>query len=302
MKKILGLGPLFIVIAASLWALDGVLRISLYSLPPATIVFYEHLFGFVILSFIFFKWIKDLKKMTRKEWIGIAIVSLFSGALGTIFYTLALQKVNFISYSVVVLLQQQLQPIWAILAASLLLKEKVSKKFLFWTVIALISVYFVTFKDLTFNLQTGQGALIAALLALGAGFMWGSSTAVSKLVLKKVSFLTATAERFFLAPIFALGFVILQNQTSSLFALNTQQITTLIVIALSTGMVSLVIYYYGLKKTSARVSAICEMAFPITAVLIDYFYFHKTLSPTQIMGIFFLIFAVFKVSQQNKKA
>ena len=41
MKKLLSFGPIFIVIAAVLWALDGVLRISLYSLPPAVIVFYE---------------------------------------------------------------------------------------------------------------------------------------------------------------------------------------------------------------------------------------------------------------------
>jgi len=61
--------------------------------------------------------------MSKKEWLAIALVSLFSGALGTIFYTSALGKVNYIQFSVVVLLQQ-LQPIWAILAAYFLLKEK----------------------------------------------------------------------------------------------------------------------------------------------------------------------------------
>src|SRR3989344_993138 len=127
-QKLKTFGPIFIVVAAILWALDGVLRISLYSLPPAVIVFYEHLFGFVVLLFIFFKWIGDLRKMTKKEWIAILAVSLFSGALGTIFYTSALQKVNFLPFSVVVLLQQQLQPIWAIAAASILLKEKITKR------------------------------------------------------------------------------------------------------------------------------------------------------------------------------
>jgi drug/metabolite transporter (DMT)-like permease len=52
---------------------------------------------------------------------------LFSGALGTIFYTAALGKVQYVQFSVVVLLQQ-LQPIWAILMASFLLKEKIEKK------------------------------------------------------------------------------------------------------------------------------------------------------------------------------
>ena len=126
MKKVMAFGPIFVIIAALLWSLDGLLRISLYSLPPAVIVFYEHLLGAVILLLLSFKWLKDLKKMTRKEWIAMGAVSLFSGALGTILYTGALQKIQFTSFSVVVLLQQ-LQPIWAILAAGILLKEKITK-------------------------------------------------------------------------------------------------------------------------------------------------------------------------------
>src|SRR6185503_13126034 len=104
MKKLLAFGPLFVIIAALLWSFDGLLRISLYSLPPAVIVFYEHLLGAIVLLFLSFKWVKDLKKMTKKEWIAISLVALFSGALGTIFYTAALGKINYSQYSVVVLL------------------------------------------------------------------------------------------------------------------------------------------------------------------------------------------------------
>src|SRR5947207_14411399 len=113
--------------------------------------------------------------MTIKEWIAITIVALFSGALGTILYTAALQQIQYIQYSVVVLLQQQLQPIWAILTAAILLKEKLTKRFALWAAIALVGAYFITFKDLQVNFATGSGTLTAALLATGAGFMWGST-------------------------------------------------------------------------------------------------------------------------------
>src|SRR5258708_10010553 len=151
MKKLLAFGPLFVIIAALLWSFDGVLRISLYSLPPAVIVFYEHFLGAIVLLFLAFKWVKDLKKMSRKEWIAITIVSLFSGALGTILYTAALGKINYTQYSVVVLLQQELQPIWAIGTAAILLREPISKRFLGWAGVALIAAYFITFKDLRVN-------------------------------------------------------------------------------------------------------------------------------------------------------
>lgn len=296
MKKILAFGPLFVIIAALLWSVDGLLRISLYSLPPAVIVFYEHLLGGIILLGLSFKWLKDLKKMSRKEWIAITIVALFSGALGTIFYTAALGKINYSQYSVVVLLQQ-LQPIWAILAASILLKEPITKRFALWASMGLVAAYMISFKDLQVNLATGSGTVAAAALALGAGFMWGSSTAISKFVLNKVSFLTATALRFFLAPVFALAFVVSGNQTQALFAITPMQWGTLLLITFSTGMVALGFYYYGLKKTPARITTLCELAWPASAIFIDYFLFHKTLSLTQILGVVLLAITIYQVTR-----
>ena len=299
MKKLLAFGPLFVIIAALLWSFDGVLRISLYSLPPAIIVFYEHLLGAIILLPLAFKWTRDLKKMTRKEWIAIGVVALFSGALGTILYTAALGHIQYTQYSVVVLLQQQLQPLWAILAASILLRERITKQFLVWAFLALVSVYLITFKDLQVNFATGAGTVTAAVMALAAGFMWGTSTAISKFVLNKVSFLTATALRFFLAPLFALLFIIGGNQTAQLGSLTPPQWGTLLLITLSTGLVALGFYYYGLKKTPARITTLCELVWPASAIFIDYFLFHKTLSPTQILGVLLLLFAIYQVTKKS---
>lgn len=296
MKKFLSFGPLFVIIAALLWSFDGVLRISLYSLPPAVIVFYEHLVGVVILFFIAFSSLKcDLPQMSRKEWVAITVVALFSGALGTIFYTSALQYVQYSQYSVVVLLQQ-LQPLWAIAMAALLLREKITGKFLGYAALALISAYFITFKDLQPNLATGAGTAMAGVFGLLAGVVWGSSTAISKLVLNKVSFLSATALRFFLAPIFALMFIVGNGQTAELSKLTSSQMWTLLLIALSTGMVALLFYYYGLKRTPARVTTLCELVWPASAIFIDYFYYDKTLSMTQIAGVIVLLLVIYKVT------
>ncbi len=239
--------------------------------------------------------------MGKKEWIAILIVSLFSGALGTILYTAALAKINYVPYSVVVLLQQQLQPIWAIGTASLLLREKITKRFLLWACLALVAAYFITFKDLRVNFDTGRETILAGLMALSAGFMWGSSTAISKLVLNKVSFLTGTALRFYLAPIFTLFFIGGLNQSSSLFSLTPSQWTTLFIITLTTGLVALGLYYYGLKKTPARITTLCELVWPASAIIIDYVAYHKALSVTQIGGILLLLYAIYQVTKPLQK-
>lgn len=297
MKKIATFGPLFVIVAALLWSFDGLLRINLYSLPPAVIVFYEHLLGAIIILLLASRWMKDLKKMKRKEWAAILTVALFSGALGTILYTAALQNVQYSQYSVVVLLQQQLQPVWAIAAAAFLLKEKLTKHFLMYAVLAIVAAYFVTFKDLQVNLATGSGTILAAALALSAGFLWGTSTAISKLVLKKVSFLTATALRFCFAPMFALFFIIGSNQANALLSINQVQWFTLLIITFTTGLLALAVYYYGLKRTPARIATLCELVWPASAIFIDYTIFNKSLSITQILGVVVLLFAIYKITK-----
>src|SRR3989344_542096 len=177
-KKILNNGPLLIVIAASLWAMDGVIRRSLYVLPPIIIVFYEHLIGALILAPFFLKDIKK-EKISKKALLSITFVSLFSSLLGTLWFTTALLMTGYISFSVVFLLQK-LQPLFALGAARIVLKEKISKKYLIWAGLALASAYFVTFPQGLVNFKTGDKTITAALFALGAAFAWGSGTAFSR--------------------------------------------------------------------------------------------------------------------------
>lgn len=299
MKNILKIGPVFIILAALLWSLDGILRRTLYSLPPATIVFYEHFLGAIILLPIFVRHFHELGKMTRKEWKAIILVSLFSGALGTIFYTAALGMVQYIQFSVVVLLQQ-LQPIWAILGAAIILKEKLSKDFLKWAVLGIAAAYLISFRDLKVNFVTGSSTMIAAVLAVSAGFVWAISTSFSKIVLNKVSYWTATSLRFFIAPLFALIFIAGQNQLPSLTAISNTQWLYLLAITFSTGMVALVIYYYGLRQTPARVSAICELTWPASAIFIDYFLYKQTLTWTQGAGVIILFISIYNVTRFKK--
>ena len=130
--------------------------------------------------------------------------------------------------------------------------------------------------------------------------MWGSTTSFSKIVLKKVSFQIATFLRFLFAPFFAFIFLIYFNQIKLLVSIDKSQWTTLLLITLSTGLVALLIYYYGLKKTQAKISAICELVWPVSAIFIDYFYFKQHLSLTQILGVGVVLFSIYKVTRIRK--
>ncbi len=290
-------GPALIAVAAILWALDGVLRRSLFALPPIVIVFYEHLIGSIILLPLLWKQLTT-EAITRKSLMLASGIALLSGLLGTLWFTTALVKVNFISFSVVFLLQK-LQPIFATSAAVVLLKEKVSRTYVMWAGLAMLAAFFVTFKNGYVSLATGEGTIVAALYAIGAAAAWGSSTALSKLLLKEHSTGMATGLRFFLTTIFGFIAVLLFTQPNQIMLVDGSQILRFAVIALSTGMVALYIYYKGLQRTQAKIATIIELIFPMLAVSIDAVVYKSFLAPTQIIAALVLLFAIYKASQLN---
>lgn len=289
-------GPLLIFAAAILWGLDGILRRSLFDLPPATIVFYEHLIGAVLIApFVWRAWKQET--LQKNEWAALGLVALLSGVIGTLFFTAALLKVQFIPFSVVFLLQK-LQPIFTIITAWAVLGEVPGKRYVPWAALALGAGYFVTFPNGVVNFAVGE-QVTAASFAFLAAVAWGSSTAFSRYVLIGHSNTLVTGLRFFLTVPLALGFVIGFGQIDSLQAVTSTHLLALLGIALSTGMLALWIYYRGLKTTPARISAIVELAFPLTAIGIDYMLYDTTLVRSQYVAAAVLLFAMYKVAQLN---
>ncbi|HEX5455842.1 MAG TPA: DMT family transporter [Candidatus Saccharimonadales bacterium] len=293
-------GSAALILAALLFSVDGLLRRHLFTLPPSVIVLYEHLFGALILAPFALNSLKAFKKLSRKQWYAITGVAFLSGAVGTILYTAALGRINFIDFSVVVLLQQ-LNPVFAITASALLLGEPLTKKFTGLAVVSLIAAYFVTFPELTVNLSTGAGTLIAALYAVGAAAAWGSSTAFSKYALKGTSTLHITAARFTITPLFAFIFVLLSGSAGSIGSITLSQFKYLVAITFSTGMVALLIYYFGLKRVLASRAALLELAWPLSAVIVGYLWLDQGFTFTQGIGAIVLTGAIYLIAQDAAK-
>lgn len=290
-------GSLFIIVAAVLWALDGVVRRSLYSLPPLVIVSVEHIVGSLLLLPFIFKLIKK-ERFKKQEWAMLVLISLFSGLLGTLWFTTALLMTSYISFSVVFLLQK-LQPLFALLAARILLKEKLSKEYLFWATSALMAAFFVTFPTGTVNLNTGDKTLQAALFALGAAAVWGSSTALSRLVLLKHNDKVVTGMRFLITSLLSIAALIIFGQLPLIRTITFPQLLQFVFIAVSTGMIALLLYYKGLKTTPVHVSTLLELVFPLLAVGIDIYVYKTEIALVQVIAGATLLFCLYQVTKKQ---
>lgn len=293
-------GPVLIIIAAILWAVDGVIRRNLYALPPITIIFFEHVVGLAILfPFVSRKVFKI--KFSRREWWLLLLIAALSGLLGTLWFTTALLKVNFITFSVVYLLQK-LQPIFAISTASIFLKEKFDRRYILWAVLALVSAYFVTFKNGIVDLKTGEATVIAALYALGAAFAWGSSTTFSKMLLGRLTAMESTFYRFLFTVCLALPVLLVFGYGHSILTVTPHELALFALIAVSTGMAALLIYYRGLRTTPVHISTILELTFPFVAILIDMKLYHTVLSATQWIAACVLVFSIYMIARLREGA
>lgn len=186
--RLFKLAPIFVIVGASLWGIDGILlRPSLYSLPVVLVVFIESTIITIILTPFFIHKLKKLKSLELKDWIVFGGVAFFGGAIGTMAITKALFYVNFVNLSIVILIQK-LQPVFAIILAALFLQERPPRQFFLWAILAIIGAYLMTFGINMPNLDTGDKTVVAALFALLASFSFGSSTVLSKRALKNVGF------------------------------------------------------------------------------------------------------------------
>lgn len=293
-NKYLGSG--LIILAAILWGLDGVvLRPTLYALPVSLVVLLEHSLAFILmLPFLLYE-IKELKKIKGGDWGAFFWVALFGGVIGTMAITKALFYVNFVNLSVVVLIQK-LQPVFALLLAALILKEKLPKKFFIWSAIAVAAAYLVAFDKFLPNFNTGDKTAIAALFSLIAAFSFGSSTVFSKRALQAVNFRLGTYLRFGLTALMMLGVASFQGSLSALSQVTPQQWLTFFIIVFSSGGAAMLLYYYGLKMVTASVSTICELAYPLSAIIFEYLLHGRMLTWTQWLGAMVLLFAIYQVS------
>ena len=296
MKRILA--PLAVIFAALLWSLDGLLRQELYHISPFVIVALEHSIGALIFLPFLFKSIPKIKKLGQRGWISIFWISICGGVLGTYFYTKALSFINYIDLSVVVLIQK-LQPLFAISLAGVILKEKLSKRFMFLAVIAMFGGYLVTFGNKPFG-NWDDKSTIASLCALLASFCWGSSTVLGKHALKQLTFEVVTGMRLFITAIIALIIIAYSGSFSDVLSLRPENYTTIIIIVFSTGTIALSIYYYGLQNLAASHTTIYELAWPLSAVFIDWTLKGKTLSLIQIIGALILLCSMGMLTRENQ--
>jgi drug/metabolite transporter (DMT)-like permease len=238
---------------------------------------------------------RALFAMEPRGWWVLALVAATGGLIGTLAIVKALFLVNFHRLSVVVLLQK-LQPLFAITLASVLLKERITARFVGLAAVAMAGAYLLAFGFSVPDFGAGDHTARAAALALVAAAAFGSATVFGKQLLGSLGFADATFGRYGMTAVMALAYLVISGSGLPFGEVGARGWIIVLIISVTTGSGAIFLYYFGLTRVRASVAAICELCLPLSAVVFDYVFNRSTLGVWQWVGAALLISAILRLT------
>jgi len=280
-------GVVMIAAGASLWGLDAVLRKPLTDIWSSwTIVLYEHVLLTLAVAPILWLNRERIRRLSPMGWASALVVAWGGSALATLLFTEAF-ALAFSNPDVVILLQKT-QPLWAIGAAALVLGERPRAELWLLLVPAVISTYLLSFGWMAPGDAFTGGQARPALYALGAAALWGAATAFGRRGLREMTPDTLMALRFSLALPFLAVIAAPKGALTPGGGADAADWLRLPLLALGSGLIAMVLYYRGLRTTPAPVATIAELAFPATALVVNYIWLDATIQGWQWVGFVML--------------
>jgi DME family drug/metabolite transporter len=294
-------GFLLIALAGAMWGIDGLLRVPLLAdTPVSVIVLAEH--AILVLATIPFLRgaLPVLRRLSGPDWLALIVVGAGASAVATALFT---QSFSYGEINATLLLQK-LQPAIVLLAAWWILKERPLRRYWAFFLPAVGGAWLMTFRD-PFDVSVTE--VKPALFALGAAVLWGLGTVLGRRLIPQIEFKQLTALRFLVGlPAAAIVVTVLSDWggVGRLRGDDFLDVATmpngvslpggLLLVAAIPGLLALLSYYRGLRTTPAISATLAELAFPLTALLVNaYFQLNfQTPDNSQWFGAFVLAAAI----------
>jgi len=283
-------GPPLVALGAALWATDSVFRAAVAPRYSALfIVFLNHCLCLLPALPVLVSRRRTLRAFLPRDWLALAFISVLGSVVAMVFFTKAFATAS--NYSVPVLVQK-LQPLFAIALARGLLKERVGRLFPLWAVLACGGAYLVSFGfGNAFDALQPKEAT-AVLYALLAAAIWGATTVAGRFLLGGRDFLFVTAARFTFGTVFIFLLCWLSGELAPLSSAIRDDLGDFLGMAFLSGLLPLLIYYLGLQSTPASLATLCELAFPLAAIVINWIFLQSPLTAGQLAGAAVLFAAI----------
>lgn len=284
-------GVAVIALASALWGTDAVFRRGpALELHAATVVFAEHVLLVLVTAPLLWRDRRALRGLTAGDWTAVILIGAGASATATVLFTAAFRFGDPTS----VVLLQKLQPVIAVIAAMLLLGERLRPRFGLYAGSAVLGGWLIAFED---PFAASVVSARPALLSVGAATLWAFGTVLGRRLAVQLAAPTVAALRFAVGlPTSAVLVALFAG--SGGFGVPAGAVAPLVGLALVPGLLSLWLYYRGLRTTPASVATLAELAFPLSAIVVNRIWFGDTLTASQWLGVVVLMVTLVVMSAQ----
>ena len=253
-----------VALAAGLWGTDALFRRSLAAQVSApTLVFAEHLVLVVVLLPFLPRSVRAFARSDTRGKIAVIAIGAGASAVATTLFTVAFRISSSSGDFITPVVVQHLQPLFAIAGAVTLLGEKIRTRFLLFAVPAIVGVWLLAFPK---PLDVTVSRLSVALLALAAAVLWAGGTVLGRLVATQLEPVELTTLRFAIGlPTAA---VIVGISGNTFWVPDVGSSTAVVGLALVPGLLAMVLYYIGLRRTAAARATLAELAYPLIGAIV----------------------------------
>jgi drug/metabolite transporter (DMT)-like permease len=286
-------GVVLVALAAAMWGTDPIIRKPMSTSTSATtIVFGEHV---VLVLLTLPLLLPALRAVFRAGWrdvVCVIVIGAGASAVATILFTEALFHGDFVTPVVI----QKIQPLVAVAGAAVLLGERARPRFAWFILPALIGFWLVNQPH---PLEPTAKGLVPIVEATAAAVMWALGTVLGRYVSRDLEFQHIVALRFFFGLVASA--IALPVMGAKAYAGGHDSLL-IAYLAVVTGLLSLSLYYYGLKRTPAMLSSIAELTYPAIAVIAGIYAYNSHLNWSQWLGVCVIIGTVTLLPFQRRRA
>ena len=232
---------------------------------------------FLISTLFIFKDFKELKKLTKKDYMKLFFIGLLGGSIPFLLFFKGLQLTTALNASFI----HKTMFLWVALLAVIFLKEKLDKRWFIAAVLILAgNILLLRITNWSFN--------IGDILILSATFFWASENIISKQVLKKLNARTVALGRMFFGSLVIMVYLAVIGQITQIATISLTNVFWIL-------LTSIFLFFYvsswytALKYARASTATSILMFGSVITALLSFIFLEKVFVLSEILGIILII-------------
>jgi drug/metabolite transporter (DMT)-like permease len=286
----------YLFLATLIWAATySVTKVALVEVPPIRLAFLRGVVAIpFLLGMIFYygKW-KEVLDVFKKHW-GFSILFGLTGIfLMNVLQNIGLQYSSTIMAGILI----NVNPIFVLFLAALLLGEKLSGRKMTASVLGFVGILFVVLGGEDLSGLLGSEAFFGNVMFLCVALAWTVYTLSNKALFKKYDALTLTFVANVTGTLLLLPATLFFDSASGMFTAGFAAWSSVVFLGIFASGLAILFWNSGLSRIEASKASVFQYLTPALAIVIGLVFLKESLSFSDVIGGILIFLSVYWINK-----